>query len=281
MHESTERSGADRSSAGSVASLWRYPVKSMLGEQLNESVVTARGLLGDREYALLDSATGRVASAKNPRKWKGLFDFRATLSDSLRSPRGGLPVRITLPDGTETSSDDGDVDLRISRAIGAGVRLVRADPDPASYEEYWPDIEGLPRRDQVTVETMPPGTFFDCAVVHLITTSTLGRFRELYPEGRFDVRRYRPNVVLELSDPAGDFVENDWVGRTVALGEEVRLRVTGLCGRCVMTTLPQRDLPRDVGILRTVARHNRLIAGAYASVERTGTVRRGDACWLV
>ncbi len=63
--------------AGTVVSLWRYPVKSMLGEELNSSYVTERGLIGDRAYALIDQKTGKVASAKNPRKWGKLFDFRA------------------------------------------------------------------------------------------------------------------------------------------------------------------------------------------------------------
>src|SRR3984893_17587747 len=95
---------------GSVVSIWRYPIKSMLGEEVNASDVTERGLLGDRAYALVDQVTGKVASAKNPRKWGKLFDFRASLLESP-NPGGTVPpVRITFPDGTQTSSDRPEVD---------------------------------------------------------------------------------------------------------------------------------------------------------------------------
>jgi uncharacterized protein YcbX len=122
---------------------------------------------------------------------------------------------------------------------------------------------------------MPLGTFFDLAAVHLLTTATIDRLRELYPQGRFEARRFRPNIVVE---PAGEkgFVENAWIGHTLAIGSEVRLSVTGPCPRCVMTTLPQGDLPKDPGILRTAAQHNQVHVGVYASVLRGGTIRRGD-----
>jgi uncharacterized protein YcbX len=147
-------------------------------------------------------------------------------------------------------------------------------------EEYWPDMEGLDFRDTVTDFDLPEGTFFDCAVVHLLTTATLDRLRELYPQGRFEVRRFRPNIVVETAAGAKDFVENAWIGRTVAIGDAVRLSITGPCPRCVMTTLSQGDLPKDPGILRTAAQHNQANVGLYASVLRGGQVRRGDAIRL-
>jgi hypothetical protein len=116
--------------------------------------------------------------------------------------------------------------------------------------------------------------------VHVLTTATLERLRELYPQGRFEVRRFRPNIVVELASGARDFVENAWVGRTLALGNTVRLRISGPCPRCVMTTLAQGDLPKDPGILRTAAQHNQVNVGVYASVMAGGTVRRGDAIRL-
>src|SRR5712692_11028320 len=94
---------------GSVVSLWRYPVKSMMGEELNAAEVTERGLLGDRAYALVDSSDGKAASAKNPRKWPGLFDFRATFVEPAHAAARVPPVRITLPDGATVSSDQGDL----------------------------------------------------------------------------------------------------------------------------------------------------------------------------
>jgi uncharacterized protein YcbX len=268
--------------AGTVVSIWRYPVKSMLGEELNSSYVTERGVVGDRSYALIDQETGKVASAKNPRKWGKLFDFRAAF---IEDPPPQVvenilpPVRITFPDGTHIYSDQDYIDYNLSKVLGREVRLMRANLEKPSYEEYWPDIEGLAQREKVTDEAMPPQTFFDIAVIHIFTTSTINRLRELYPEGRFEVRRFRPNIVVESAASSGekkDFIENLWVGKKLMIGEDILLSVTGPCTRCVMITLPQGDLPKDLGILRTVAQYNRVTAGVYASVHRGGTIRRGD-----
>ncbi len=272
---------------GSVVSLWRYPVKSMMGEELTAAEVTERGLLGDRAYALVDSSDGKVASAKNPRKWPRLFDFRAAFIDDLRPGATVSPVRITLPDGTVVTSGQSDLREVLSRALNREVTLdvtdrghgqaVESDPWAVRAEEYWPDMDGLDYRDTVTDFDLPEGTYFDCAVVHMLTTATLERLRELYPQGRFEVRRFRPNIVVQTVDGVKDFVENAWIGRTVRIGDDVMLSVTGPCPRCVMTTLAQGDLPKDSGILRTAARHNQVNVGVYASVLRGGTVRRGAA----
>ncbi len=270
---------------GTVVSIWRYPVKSMLGEELNSSYVTERGLVGDRAYALIDQETGKVASAKNPRKWRKLFDFRAAfIEDPPQAVENILPpVRITFPDGTHIFSDQDYIDYNLSSVLGREVRLMRANLEKPSYEEYWPDIEGLAQREKVTDEAMPPQTFFDIAVIHIFTTSTINRLRELCPEGRFEVRRFRPNIVIESASSSGeknDFIENSWVGKKLIIGEDIVLKVTGPCTRCVMITLPQADLPKDLGILRTVAQYNRVTAGVYASVHRGGTIRRGDQVQL-
>jgi uncharacterized protein YcbX len=268
---------------GTVVSIWRYPVKSMLGEELNSSYVTERGLVGDRSYAVLDQETGKVASAKNPRKWGKLFDFRAAfIEDPPQVVENIPPVRITFPDGTHIYSDQADdIDHALSKVLGREVRLMRANLEKPSYEEYWPDIEGLAQREKVTDEAMPPQTFFDIAVIHIFTTSTINRLRELYPEGRFEVRRFRPNIVVESASSSSsgekkDFIENLWVGKKLMIGEDIVLRVIGPCTRCVMITLPQGDLPNDLGILRTVAQYNRVTAGVYATVHKGGTIRRGD-----
>jgi len=268
---------------GSVVSLWRYPVKSMMGEELNATEVTEHGLLGDRAYALLDSADGKVASAKNPRKWPDLFDFRATFTEPPRISGNVPAVRITLPDGTMTTSQQSDVKQILSKALKRKVTLdtsERGHVASANAEEYWPDIEGLDYRDTVTDFALPEGTFFDCAAVHLLTTATLDRLRELYRDGRFEVRRFRPNIVVVPAAGEKGFVENAWIGRTLCIGDEVRLSISGPCPRCVMTTLPQGDLPRDPGILRTAAQHNRVNVGVYANVARGGTIRRGDPVGL-
>ncbi|HEX5499000.1 MAG TPA: MOSC N-terminal beta barrel domain-containing protein, partial [Thermomicrobiales bacterium] len=273
---------------GSVVSLWRYPVKSMLGEELSASLVGARGLLGDRAFALVDGADGKVATAKNPRKWPRLFDCRARFRDEPRGDAPLPPVRITLPDGSDVGSDAPDRDDALSRALGRAVTLAAADRDiapPATStprkgtvkaEAYSPDIDGLDRRDVVEDFSLAEGLFFDSAVIHLLTTAALDRLRELYPAGRFEIRRFRPNLVI---DPAGSepgFVEEAWIGKTIAIGDSVLLRVVKPCARCVMTTLPQSDLPRDLGILRAAVQHNAANVGVYAAVERGGAIRRGD-----
>lgn len=269
---------------GSVVSLFRYPVKSMMGEELNATDVTQSGLLGDRVYALVDSSDGKVASAKNPRKWPNLFDFRATF---IEPPHTGVkipPVRITLPDGTIVTNEQSDLNHIISKALHRDVILDMTkrsqEKVTVNAEEYWPDMEDLDYRDTVTDFTLPEGTFFDCAVIHLITTATLDRLHELYPQGRFETRRFRPNIVVEPSTDKKDFIENDWIGHTLVIGDEVRLSITGPCPRCVMTTLPQGDLPRDLGILHTAAKNNKANVGVYASVIQGGTIRRGHTVRL-
>ncbi len=262
---------------GSVVSLWRYPVKSMMGEELNATEVTERGLLGDRAYALVDSSDGKAATAKNPRKWPSLFDFRATLLEPAHAAAEVPSVRIALPDGTIVNSDRGDIDQILSKAVNREVTFRAAQHAAVDAEEYWPDMDGLDHRDAVTDFTLPEGTFFDAAMVHLLTTATLDRLRELYPQGRFEARRFRPNIVLQLASDEKGFAENAWVGRTLAIGTAVRLNITAPCGRCVMTTLAQGDLPKDPGILRTAARHNQVNVGVYAAVTQGGIIRRGDA----
>src|SRR6266478_8785468 len=252
--------------AGKVVTLWRYPIKSMLGEELNATEVNTRGLPGDRAYALVDQATSKVASAKHPRKWPHLFDFRAAF---VVPPRPGMPlpgVRITLPDGTILTNDQSDINQILSQALQREVTLDAAErgqeevvasssPNPwtANAEEYWPDMEGLDFRDTVTDFALPAGTFFDCAVVHLVTTATLDRLGELYPRGRFEVRRFRPNIVLQPASGGTGFIENSWVGHALCIGGEVRLNIAGPSPRCVMTTLPQAALPTAPGIRRTAA----------------------------
>jgi uncharacterized protein len=264
---------------GLVASLWRYPVKSMQGEELGAAEVTARGLLGDRAYALVDRADGKAATAKNPRKWPTLFDFRAAFIEPPRLGASVPAVRITLPDGAIATSQQVDVNQVLSKVLNRTVALTAtggAHAEAVQAEEYWPDMEGLDHRDTVTDFPLPEGTFFDVAMLHVLTTATLARLHKLYPQGRFEIARFRPNIVVTPASDEEGFVENAWIGRTLAIGDSVRLSITQPCGRCVMTTLAQGDLPRDPGILRTAAQHNKVNVGVYATVERVGTIRRGD-----
>ena len=258
----------------SVAALWRYPVKSMQGEELNAADITGAGLVGDRQFAVIDPETGKIAGAKNPRKWPGFLYFRASYT---KPPHAGSPlpaVRVTMPDGTSATTDEGELPRLLSEALGREVTLSAALPT-ATAEEYVIDD------DEVASFDLPAGTFFDAAVVHLVTTATLDRLGSLYPEGRFEPRRFRPNIIVATGPETSGFVENDWVGREIAIGEHVRLRVTMATGRCVMTTLPQGDLPKDSGILRTAAQHNNAQIGVYAEVTSGGPVRRGEPITLL
>lgn len=274
---------------GVVASLWRYPVKSMMGEELQASEFTKYGLLGDRAYALIDGTDGKVVTAKNPGKWPTLFGFRATFIHQLASNATRQPVRITLPDGATVASTAPDCHHILLKALNRTVTLAVAHEGgvsgiqsslPASWtgkaEEYWPDMEGLDHRDTVTDFTLPPGTFFDCATIHLLTTATLKQLHTSYPQGRFEAQRFRPNIVVDVPDVQSGFVEQTWIGQTLTIGDRVKLKITGPCARCVMTTLAQGDLPKDSGILRTAVQQNQGHVGVYATVVQGGTINRGD-----
>jgi uncharacterized protein YcbX len=262
-------------SLGVLASLHRYPVKSMMGEALRFAQVTDRGLFGDRSYALCDTETGNIVSAKNPRKWPDLFSYHAAYTSSPALGSALPPVRVTFPDGAFAVSSSPDFAPALSAALGRSVTLLTSPPEHAQLEEYWPDIEELAQRDVVSDETISSGIFFDSATVHLLSTGTLKRLQELAPGSRFEPPRFRANLVIDTGDRQG-FVENGWVDKVIAIGPEARLCVTRPCPRCVMITLAQGDLPNDLDILKTAVRHNQKSVGAYASVVHNGTIRVGD-----
>ena len=274
---------------GHIAELWRFPVKSMQGEPLQTSAVDDTGLLGDRALALRDLQTGQVASAKSPRMWPNLLEFHAAFVKPPRPDQPLPPVKITLPNGDDVTSDDPDVERMLSHATGRAVELISSNPPGATFEHYLPDIDGADPRGADTYTESPndifgTGSLHDAAPIHLIATATLKHLSELYPQGQFDVRRFRPNVVVATEETLAGFVENDWVKNELMLGE-VCVRLTAPMARCVMITLPQPQLPKDVQILRTVTKHNRpqvlsmgLLpsVGAGGLVKQTGVVRLGD-----
>lgn len=286
---------------GSIESLHRYPVKSMQGERLERLPVTAAGVAGDRAFAVLDRSDGRLASAKHPRKWGCLLELSASYTDEPTAEPNPGALLIEFPDGLALRGDSPRLADELGRFTGRDVALVAEPPSTVTSEAVWPDIEGImptqiregirtgetDEGDTLSVIPMgsPTNAFVDAAPMHLITTATLRRLAELAPETSFDVRRYRPNVLVEL--PVSDFVENGWDGSRLHLGREVALQVTAPTVRCVMTTLAQRDLPADRATLRTLARENRLdvpqfggawaCAGVYADVVSAGTVAIGDS----
>src|SRR5437899_11254939 len=115
---------------GSVVSLWRYPVKSMMGEELTSAEVTKFGLLGDRAYAVLDVETGKVTSAKNPKKWHNLFSFRAAYIESPRAGEDIPPIRITRPDGIMVRRYDDELDANLSRELESEITLSSTTKKP-------------------------------------------------------------------------------------------------------------------------------------------------------
>jgi uncharacterized protein len=289
---------------GSVTGLWRFPVKSMRGEQLDEAQVTERGLVGDRAYALIDTDTGKVVSAKSVKRFPDLLACRAAFVQPPGADEDLPPVEITLPDGSTVRSDASDVSGVLSTFFQRDVTLARAAPDDFTIDQYHPDIEDVDpagHRDTVVEQKLgaaffaeagipspvPVGSFFDLFPVSVLTTSTLEQLSALQPQSRFDERRFRMNVIID-SEEAG-FVENDWVSRQLAIGDAVRLSVALPDPRCVMTTLAQEELPKDSDVLRTLTRYNRVqvagagrfpCAGVYAVVEAPGTLRTGDAVAL-
>jgi len=261
----------------------------MIGEELPFAYVSNYGLFGDRSYAIVDQTDGKTATAKNPRTWPTLFTFKATCVQTVDSAEKVPPVRITLPNGTTVTSEQPELNQVLSEVLNREVCLLTVEQGKVKgvqsslppfwsgrSDEYWPDIEGRDHRNITTEFTLPTGTFFDAATIHLLTTATLSQLREHYPSGHFAIQRFRPNIVVEPKKEKGEFVENSWIGHTLAIGNEVRLTITGSCGRCVMTTLPQGALPKDPGILRTALQYNDGNVGVYANVIRGGTIRQGD-----
>lgn len=269
-----------------VATLWRYPVKSMQGEELNGADITLKGLLGDREFALVDAETNKVVSAKNPKKWPNFFSFRAAFV-SPPAISDLPPVWITLPNGVVLRSDAADTNEKISQYLGRKVTLTALAPSAATLEQYWPEFDGDTNEisNEAIAGDAPAGSFFDYAALHLITTSSLDAMQQLYPLGRFEVKRFRPNMTIDTQGLTG-FVENEWVGKTLKIGDSLKLQITDPCPRCVMPTLAQGDLPQDMGILKhAVAKNLPLVpfagkalpsVGVYAKVLQAGWVKRGD-----
>jgi uncharacterized protein YcbX len=267
----------------------------MQGEELRASKIGPRGLAGDRAYALVDQQTGHIGSAKRPRQWAGLFECRASF---VSEPDGeGLPpALIMLPGGAAVRTDDPAIDDCMSELVGRAVRLESSAPENPVIEEVWPEVKGPdfygPRHEydedgdaviDFRASLAVPGGFFDLSAIHLVTTNALDAIAQREPGSRFDVRRFRPNIVVRVDAEEG-FVENDWGGKQLRVGEAA-IVVAIPTPRCVMTTLANDDLPKDAGVLKALADHNRVTVGTMgsfpcigvnASVAEGGTIHVGD-----
>jgi uncharacterized protein YcbX len=289
---------------GTVRAVWRFPVKSMLGEELDSVELGEGGLAGDRGYAVVDKETGKVASAKHPKLWPDLLKCRAAFIDEPRAGEEIPPARIDLPDGTAVQTDAADADAVLSRFFRRKVELSSAADNGYTIDQYHPDEEDYDpdgHRDEVVdaalgaaffnerglPSAVPEGSFFDLFPLSVLTSASLERLGELEPESDFDLRRFRMNVIVDT--PANGFVENDWVGHSLAIGDDVQVGVALADPRCVMPSLAQTGVERDPKVLKALAKHNRIdvagslypCAGVYAVAEATGTIHKDDRVSLV
>jgi len=278
---------------GRVTEVWRYPVKSMAGERLGRAQVGSGGVIGDRGWALRDENAREIRGAK---KLPELLQCRARY---LSEPATGdvPPAEIILPDGTRMRSDETAAAARLSEFLGRPVTLWPLQPPEAkdhyrralpdnpdmlvelreifgrTADEPLPDLTVFPA--EIMEFTSPLGTYFDAFPLHVLTTASLAVMAEQTPGSCFDVRRFRPNFLVETDFGASGLVENDWCGQTLRLGG-ARIRIEIPCVRCVMPTLPQAELPEDPAVLRTIVRDAGQNLGVYATVVTAGVVAVGD-----
>jgi uncharacterized protein YcbX len=263
-----------------VESVWRYPVKSMLGEQVGEAEVPAGGVVGDRRFAVVDQQTGTVASAKQPRLWRRLLSATAEHVDGT--------VHVHLPGEVVLSLDDPEAHARLSTFLRRAVRVSstpevgadidRADPEEVLAQGVGAEVSAL---KLVLGQAVPDATFLDYAPLHLITSATLEHIGT-------PPARYRPNLVLRTPPGTAPYCENEWVGSTLTIGEVV-LSVVLPTPRCSVPVLAHGSLPPDATALRVLMAENRVevtgfgvlpAAGVYASVVQAGSIAAGTTARL-
>ena len=283
---------------GTVQELWRYPVKSMVGEQLAQTTIVSNGVPGDRGWALRDEAAGEIRGGK---KLPGLM--RCTARYLLEPGEGDVPpVEITFPDGSSVTTEDPRAAARLSEFLGRQVTLWPLQP-PENRDHYRrglpdkPDLmdelrdvfgrlpeEPLPDLSVFSQElfefTSPVGTYFDAFPLHLLSTASLAALGADAPADRFDRRRFRPNVLIASADGERGLVDVGWTGRSLRVGEAI-VQVQLPTPRCSMTMQPQPGLPKDPLTLRAIVRDGDQNLGAYATVTTPGRVAVGDAVELL
>jgi hypothetical protein len=278
---------------GRIAEIWRHPVKSMEGERIEAAELGANGIPGDRAWAVRDEERGGIRGAKK------LPDLMRCKARYAEAPEPGRvpPPGITLPDGSTLRASDPDAAERVGAAIAAKVTLWpllpasaldhyrRGAPDHADVEtelraifgrekhEPLPDFSIFP--PEIFQYESPPGTYFDAFPLLLLTDATLRRLAELAPASNVDVRRFRPNLVVEMANAASGFPEIGWAGKRIRIGGAT-IAASVPCPRCVMITHGFGDVPRDPSLMRTVVREADQNVGLYAAVEEPGAVRVGD-----
>jgi uncharacterized protein YcbX len=280
---------------GTVAGLWRYPVKSMGGEELASSALDLRALHADRLWAVRDLELGAVTTARRLPMLLGCTARFVEEPPPGVGPGNVTDVIVTFPDGTDIASTDRErLDARLTELTGKRVALVPLPPlhDKAAYrgviaskrdirhqwalsdDEPLPDFSMFPIRKlaQLSIYATPIGIFADAYAVHLLTTASL-RTMASYG-GDFDVRRFRPNIVVDT--PADGLVEQQWIGGTIRAGDAgVRVEIPAI--RCSVPMREQPGLAADPAVSRTVSRHGERCLGVYADIIEAGTMRVGDS----
>lgn len=268
-----------------VIEIWRYPVKSMAGEQISAAFIGKMGIPGDRAYALRQDGITR-----NAKKFPQLMSMRAYYPETATGNHAA--PTIMLEDGTTFDAKDPSASDYVSRIVGADVTIQALEPadnlefykrtERRTLEESraifgleegepFPDVSRFPRR--IAEFSTPPGTFFDCYPLLIMTTASLAALQAAAPASNIDVRRFRPNILID-TDREG-FIENAWSGRTLTIGA-VEIVLTLPCPRCVMTTVGFHDLPRDTGIMRTLVRNCKQEFGIYGEARVEGRIHVGD-----
>lgn len=224
-----------------VVSLWRFPFKSMLGEQMQSLDLTTRGTAWDRAFAFRDVVTQKKLTA---RQYAPLLEHQARVRDER--------VEVVRPDGRVMVAEDPELLAAVASESGKKLQLAQAFD-----------------------ERNPNGLFDDSSIL-LISMQSVGTLSDLYPAGRFDMRRFRANIWVDFGDgTTARFPEQQWLGETLHIGGAT-LKVDRVCERCVITTMAQEDLESDFGILRTITQENDAVLGVYCSIVSGGTINVGD-----
>jgi uncharacterized protein YcbX len=244
---------------GTITQLWRYPVKSFQGEQVQSLPIAPGGATGDRTLAVVDPTAGKVLSAK---RWADLLLASARVD--------GDDVVVTLPDGTEHAASDPEVHGALSAWLDQDVRLEAPPADASLPMEMY---TGMSDEDTPLFDWPgPPGTWLDLADAHWLTTASLAAASELHPDGEWDVRRFRPTALID-TDATG-FAEDGWT--TIALGD-VHSDVLMPTMRCSMPSRAQPGLSRDKAIGTTIRDQHDNNLGVYAAITQGGTLHVGDS----
>jgi uncharacterized protein YcbX len=278
---------------GKIGTIMRFPIKSLLGELLDECAITSNGIRGDRALALVDTATGKIASAKQPNLWRDLLTLSAKTDPSALNSR----VVVSSAAGDRLDHLDANFDAWLSKLLGRDVKLTETKQNGAELNRARPDevlehgIDEAVTQDLLAIgAAAPEGGFFDFAPIHLVNSASLDAISNFAPMASISAERYRPNLVIETTSSRA-FAENEWVGRRLHIGQSVELEIIAPTPRCAVPLLSHGALPVSSAAVSGVNKLNRVefpllgpgqypCLGAYATVLSPGLVERGDAVSL-